>query len=146
MSADTRTETAAPAPAWRSLRAPGAVATAAVVAVGALAIVDPNEPGHFPTCPFLAATGLWCPGCGSLRALHALTRGDVVTAVERNPFTVLVVPFLVWAWVSWAGRLVGWIPLRRRAAPAWLIWTLLAAVLGFWVLRNVPGWTSLSPA
>ena len=43
-------------------------------------MVDPNQPGHYPTDPFLAITGLYCPGCGTLRALHALARGDLLTA------------------------------------------------------------------
>jgi hypothetical protein len=139
-------ETATPPRAWRSLLAPAGVAAATVVAVGVLASVDPNEPGHYPTCPLLATTGLWCPGCGSLRAVHALAGGDVPTALQRNPFTVLAVPFLVWAWLRWAGSSWGWLPPRRSAAPAWAVWTLLVAVLGFWVLRNVPGLTWLSPA
>lgn len=139
-------ETATPSRAWRSLRAPVAVAATVVAAVGVLAAVDPNEPGHYPTCPLLATTGLWCPGCGSLRAVHALVGGDVPTALQRNPFTVLVVPFLAWAWLRWVGMSLGWLPPRRSAAPAWAVWTLLVAVLGFWVLRNVPGLTALSPA
>jgi hypothetical protein len=122
------------------------VAAAAAVAVGVLASVDPNEPGHYPSCPLLATTGLWCPGCGSLRAVHALAGGDLVTAFQRNPFTVLAVPFLVWAWLRWTGASLGWMPPRRSVAPAWAVWMLLVAVLGFWVLRNVPGLTLLSPA
>jgi hypothetical protein len=31
-------------------------------------------------------------------------------------------------------------------APAWLLYALFWAVLAFWVARNVPGWTWLSPA
>lgn len=146
MTPSSRTETATPDPAWRSLRAPVAVATAAAVAVGVLASIDPNEPGHYPTCPFLAATGLYCPGCGSLRAIHALAGGDVVTALHRNPMVVLAVPFLLLAWVRWAGALAGVLPPRRSMAPAWALWALLALVLAYWVLRNVPGLTLLSPA
>jgi hypothetical protein len=139
-------ETATPPRAWRSLRAPAAVGVAAVAALGVLAAVDPNEPGHYPTCPLLATTGLWCPGCGSLRAVHALVGGDVPTALQRNPFMVLAAPFLVWAWLRWTGTALGLMPPRRSAAPAWAVWTLLAVVLGFWVLRNMPGLTWLSPA
>ena len=67
----------------------------AVSALGAAAfltlahVVDPNEPGNYPTCPWLAITGTWCPGCGTLRATHALTHGDLGTAFARNPVTVL---------------------------------------------------------
>lgn len=144
---DMRVEkTATPRLAWRSLRAPVAVAAAAVVAVGVVATVDPNEQGHYPTCPFLAATGLFCPGCGSLRAVHALAGGDVATAFERNPLMVLVVPFLLWSFVRWTGATLGWLRPRTTVAPAWALWGLAAVVVGYGILRNVPGLTLLSPA
>jgi Protein of unknown function (DUF2752) len=63
----------------------------AVALVGAL---DPNAPGHFPTCPVLALTGWWCPFCGGLRAVHALVHGDPATAVARNPLVPLFVVFV----------------------------------------------------
>ena len=46
------------------------------VALATLATVDPNQPGHYPTCPFLATTGFYCPGCGALRAVHDLLHGE----------------------------------------------------------------------
>ena len=141
---------ARPAPAGSSRRR-GALSFAAVTALGAaaaatIALVSPEEPGHYPTCPFLAATGAYCPGCGSLRAVHALTHGDLATAWDRNPLAVLLLPLVLVAWVAWALRLGGrgaWHPTR---IPAPWIWTLLAVVLAYWVARNVPGWTWLSPA
>jgi hypothetical protein len=139
---------AAPAPTtrgWRGVALPAATAAGAVAAVAFVGAVDPNQAGHYPTCPFLAATGYWCPGCGSLRAIHALAHLDVATALARNPFTVLTVvgfavAFVVWVRRRWLGQ-----P-RTYVAPAWLLYSLLAGVLAFWVLRNVPGWTWLSPA
>ena len=108
-------------------------------------VVDPNEPGNYPTCPWLAITGTWCPGCGTLRATHALTHGDPGTAFARNPVTVLAylvvfVGFAAYTVRMWTGR-----P-RRRLAPAWLLYTLFWGILAFWVLRNVPGFAWLSPA
>lgn len=119
---------------------------AALGAAGVLASVDPNQPGHYPTCPFLAVTGLYCPGCGSLRAVHALTGGDVVTAWERNPLAVVLLPVVLVAWVAWGLRLAGRDAWHPTLVPARWVYALLVAVLGYWVLRNVPGWTFLSPA
>ena len=123
---------------------PVVVAASAVAALAWVGTVDPNEPGHYPTCPFLAVTGWFCPGCGSLRALHALVHGDLGAALARNPLVVLTVPALVVWWVVWLVRAVRHRP-QRWAAPAWSIWALLAVVLVFAVARNLPGALFLAP-
>ncbi|ROR89530.1 DUF2752 domain-containing protein [Nocardioides aurantiacus] len=129
----------------------GVLAVAGVAATGLavgvlLAAVDPHEPGHYPTCPFLATTGLYCPGCGALRATHDLLHGDVVGALARNPLTVLAAPYLLLAFVTWALRRLGRPAPRSTSLPPWAIWSLLALVVGFGVLRNLPGFAFLSPA
>lgn len=126
------------------LSGPLATAALAGVAVGVVALVDPNEPGHYPTCPFLALTGLYCPGCGSLRAVHALTNGDVTTAVGLNVLTVLAVVALSVVWARWVRR--SWTGSPRTAvAPAAWIWSMLVVVVVFAVLRNVPIGAALAP-
>jgi hypothetical protein len=140
---------ATPATRRREVLSFAGVTLAGVAAAGVLASVDPHEPGHYPTCPFLSLTGLYCPGCGSLRALNSLLTLDPVDALARNPFTVAVVPLLLLAWVGWGLRLVDH-PWGRRLdpirVPARWIWGLLVVVCAFWVLRNLPGFSWLSPA
>jgi hypothetical protein len=137
---------APPAFGWgRRVRLPVAAAAVAGAVVGTLAVVDPNQPGHYPTCPFLALTGFYCPGCGSLRAIHDLAGGDVGGALARNPMAVLAVGGLLVAYAAWARRLWRGEP-RSWLAPPWLLYLMLGAIVAFWVLRNVPGWTWLSPA
>jgi hypothetical protein len=122
------------------------VTGAALVAASTLYVIDPNQPGHYPTCPFLAVTGLYCPGCGSLRATHDLLHGDLTGALARNPLAVLAVPYLVLALVTFVMRAMGRPAPRSTSLPAWVIWLLLAVVLAFTVLRNLPGFSLLSPA
>jgi Protein of unknown function (DUF2752) len=129
----------------RALLRPLGAAAAALAATGYVAAVDPNAAGHYPTCPFLAITGWYCPGCGALRAVHALAHGDLVTAWARNPFAVLVLGYVVVTWVMWLDRVITG-RARRGLAPPWVLYSLLGAIAMFWVLRNVPGWTWLSPA
>jgi hypothetical protein len=130
---------------WRALVLPTIVALPSVGGIGVVAAVDPNQPGHYPTCPFLALTGLYCPGCGALRAVHDLAHGDLAGALARNPLAVaalavLLVAFGFWTRRAWRGQPRSWDP------PQWLLTASLAVVLVFAVLRNVPGWTWLSPA
>ena len=126
------------------LAAPLVTAAVGIVGVAYVGVVDPSEPGHYPTCPFLFITGRYCPGCGSMRAIHGLAHGDVMAALDQNPLTVLAVPYLVWAWVGWflrsrTGKAKAWL------APPWVIWALLVVVIAFWVLRNLPGFSWLAP-
>jgi hypothetical protein len=128
-----------------ALRLPALVASGALATTTLVAVVDPNEPGHYPTCPFLALTGYYCPGCGSLRALHDLAHGDLAGALARNPALALatgglLIAFVLWTRRLWRGQARTWV------APSWALYGLLGLVLAFWVLRNVPGWTWLSPA
>jgi len=127
-----------------TLAGPLGVAALAVAAVGVVAVVDPNEAGHYPTCPFLALTGLACPGCGSLRAVHALAHGDVGTALGLNLLTVLAVVPLVVIWARWLVRSRTGAS-RRTVAPAPLLWGMLVLVVAFGVLRNLPAFAWLAP-
>ncbi len=129
---------------WSGPGAPAAVLGLTGAVVAYLGAVDPNAPGNYPTCPFLFITGLSCPGCGSLRALHALAHGDLATAMSRNPLTLAGIAILAFLWVAWLRRSVTGAP-RRWAAPPWLLRTFLGLVVAFWVLRNLPGFGWLAP-
>ena len=61
----------------------GLVAAAAGVAM--LAVFDPATSGVFPPCPVRYLTGWYCPGCGSLRAVHQLLHGNLRAAWAMNP-------------------------------------------------------------
>ena len=84
----------------------------------------------------LALSGLYCPGCGSTRALHALLHGDLVQALAMNPLLVLAAPVLA----AMALNAAGWAP--RGSAPLWRalarpkpwLWLLL----GYALARNLP--------
>lgn len=129
----------------RAVAAPIATGVLGLSAATMLHLVDPNQPGHYPTCPFLALTGLYCPGCGSLRAMHDLTTLDLAGAWSMNPLTVLAVPYLLAAWVLWLRRELTGQP-RRWIAPAWVPPVVGVLTVGFWVLRNLPGFGFLGPA
>lgn len=128
----------------RRLFWPAVAAVALTGAVLVVHIINPYEPGNYPTCPWLAVTGTYCPGCGALRATHSLTHGDLGAALQRNPLVVVlavavVVGLAVWARRQWRGEPA------RRTPPVALLWVGLAAIVVFWIARNIPGWTWLSP-
>ena len=113
----------------------------AILAAAGIALLyafDPRNPGLFPACPFLGLTGCYCPGCGTLRTLHVLLRGNVTGAIGYNILTVLSLPFIAYSFATGAMRAFGLkAPRPVFIHPRW-IWALLATVVAFWVLRNVP--------
>lgn len=126
----------------RTLRAPLLVGGLALAATVYIATVDPNRPGHYLLCPLLTLTGLYCPGCGGLRAVHDLAHLDLAGAWDMNPLLVLAAPIAALAWGRWLAR--SWGPGGWRATPAssrrssWLASVVLVVVLAYTVLRNVP--------
>jgi hypothetical protein len=97
------------------------------------AIVSPQQPGHYPACPFRALTGMACPGCGSLRALHDLAHGHLVSALQHNAMLVTMLPLAAAAWLRVITGNTG-----ARTSPQWLGAAVLV-VLAIWtVVRNLP--------
>jgi hypothetical protein len=118
-----------------------------LAAAGAAAILfsfDPSRYGFYPVCYFHAATGLNCPGCGSLRALHQLLHGHLVEAARYNLLLLLCLPCLGWRTIRFATARRCGPPATAVIRPLWL-WTFLGVAAIFTVLRNVPGFVWLAP-
>jgi hypothetical protein len=133
---------------WRGggvRRAPYAVLAAVAAGAAYVAAVDPNRPGHYPVCPFLAITGYYCPGCGTLRMVHALTHGHVAEAFGRNALAFLTLPVLAYLWVRWAVAARRGRPLRSTLVGPWPAIVFAAVIVVFWVVRNLPAGHVLAP-
>ncbi len=123
------------------LAAPAGLLAAVAAAFAYVAAVDPNEPGHYPVCPLLGLTGLYCPGCGGLRSAHAVAHGDLAAALQANAPAVLGYAVFAVLWTVWVIRAARGRPLRLDPPPA-VLWTAGGLLLAFTVLRNTPfgGW------
>jgi Protein of unknown function (DUF2752) len=99
----------------------------------------PGDIAALPPCPAQKLTGLYCPGCGSLRAIHHLLHGRLTTAWQHNPaMLVLGVPALLLYAVELSGRARGRSLTRGSRSLPWLGWGLLALLLLFTIARNLP--------
>jgi hypothetical protein len=143
-----------PETGWR-VRHPWGVpaVVGAVVAAGTAytAWQDPNrEGGLFPGCPLRELTGLDCPGCGGTRALHALTHGDIGTALDHNVVIAVLLPLLLVAWGLWLARTIQVTRAQRRdeprpPLPGWVrpnidhkVWMgLIVGLFAFAIVRNI---------
>ncbi|MEU3886735.1 DUF2752 domain-containing protein [Streptomyces sp. NPDC029041] len=123
------------------LAVPAGVLAAVAAAFAYVGAVDPNEPGHYPVCPLLRYTGLYCPGCGGLRSAHAFVHGDVLTALHANALATLGYLGFAVLWTVWVVHAVRGRPLRIDPRPG-PVWSLGALLLVFSVVRNLPfgGW------
>jgi hypothetical protein len=116
------------------------VVPAFVLALVLLAAAESGPIRQIVACPVHELTGLWCPGCGTLRAIRSLVAGELAQAWQYNPLTLAVIPLvLAMVWRASLDR-------RRRilVRPGY-IYSLLLAVLAFGVARNLPLYESLSP-
>lgn len=130
----------------RRMMAPAAVAGGLGLATLALHVRDPHVQGSWGVCPSADWFGLWCPGCGGLRAVNDLSNGDVLAASSSNLVLVALVPFIVlgiavWSLDRWRGTERTFGPGVLRAAGVGLGVTVLV----FTVLRNLAIGSWLAP-
>ncbi len=123
----------------RRVVAPVATITGLTAATVALHLRDPHASGSWGYCP-ISLLGIYCPGCGGLRAVNDLTHGDLIGAASSNALLLLAMPFAVfllarWAIDAWRGR--------QRGLPALSSWPVLSVGIAlttvFTVARNLPG-------
>lgn len=121
----------------------------AAVGIGALALLhlrDPHNPGSYGVCPMYALTGLWCPGCGGLRAVNDLANFEIGSAVSSNVLVVVLVFVLAIAWGLWLRRrwrgVSGRMIVLSRAATI----SVFGVLIAFTVVRNSPWGSWFAPA
>ena len=121
---------------WRRL--PAALAALAVAGGAAvLFLFNPSESGFYPFCLFHRTTGLLCPGCGGLRAMHQLLHGHLLAALRFNALFIVSLPLLGWWMARYAAAKLRHRPASLAVRPVWF-WLGLAALVLFGILRNLP--------
>jgi hypothetical protein len=125
-------------PSSRKNRLLAGICAATGVATLMLDFFDPATSGLFPPCPLRYLTGWYCPGCGSLRALHQLLHGNLGDAWALNPLTVILLPFLAYGIASYAVFEIRGRHLPRFFLPAVSIRALCAVIILFGIARNIP--------
>lgn len=108
-----------------------------LIGAAMLYVFDPARYGFYPACALYRTTGLFCPGCGSLRAMHQLLHGHLIEALRFNALFVFSVPFVVGFAGLWLTRTLKDQPFSLPVKP-WWIWIGLVVVFLFAIARNLP--------
>lgn len=128
------------------LSAPVLLAGVVLGASVVLHLRDPHESGSYLFCPWLVLTSTYCPGCGGLRAVNDLTRGDFAAAASSNVLFVGSIPLLLVLWTRWFTD--RWRGVRRAVdSRRGVLWACAfsAVALVFWIVRNLPALEWLTP-
>ncbi|HEU4560410.1 MAG TPA: DUF2752 domain-containing protein [Longimicrobium sp.] len=116
-----------------------AATLAAAPAAAVLYLYNPMRVNFYPRCVLFVVTGIYCPGCGVLRASHALLHGHVFTALGFNALFVVMLPFLLYAVAAQVlqaayGRPV----LPTRSLTGRQARLVLYVFVAFTLVRNIP--------
>ena len=95
--------------------------------------------GTMAPCIFHKLTGLYCPGCGTGRAVGALLHLDIIAAVRYNVLFVVFLPFVIYCLMAFylhflVGRSVIPIPKVHGGVAV----AVLVVIVAYAVLRNIP--------
>lgn len=98
---------------------------------------NPSSSNHFPQCPFLTATGYYCTGCGSQRALHDLLHLDIIGVAKHNLLFIPAFLLIAYHWIR------SYAPVKGKESLPDLIYhpktpmVLLIIITLFTIFRNI---------
>ena len=97
-------------------------------------------------CPFYELTGLYCPGCGSGRAVSAMFRGQLRQALGYNILLFLLGPPALLVLAHEYLRLVfPRLGLRPVPVPQPVAAGCTTLIFVYWIARNLPLFSILAP-
>ena len=112
----------------------------AMVGMGTALIALRTVSIHLPACPFRAATGVPCPGCGMTRLADAVAHGRVGHAIGADAAGVAILAVLAVLAVTYLVRVI----VQKDEPPAWmrsplLLGGLVALVAAHWITTIITG-------
>jgi hypothetical protein len=115
------------------------VSTAALAMALLYFFIYPVYGKYFPKCLLYTFTGLYCPGCGSQRAIVALLHGDILNALRNNFLAVSALPFIAYSFIILCVNTFGKRQLNGKIFYSpFFVRAVLVIVIAFSILRNIP--------
>ncbi len=113
------------------------VGLATIAGAALLYRFPPEKYSFYPVCPIYRYVHLYCPGCGSTRALAALLHGRLAEAMHYNPLFVALVPLLLVFAALVYGKAIIRNEIQWPAVPKPALTFFLALVAVFTIARNL---------
>lgn len=98
---------------------------------------DPSHVAIFPKCPFHELTGIYCPGCGSQRAVHDIINGEVIDGFRHNYLIIMVIMILGYQGYVLFSQHILKKTVENLLHKSKITNTILVLVIMFWILRNI---------
>lgn len=97
-------------------------------------------------CRFHQLTGLYCPGCGSGRAVAAALHGNFAQSFAYNPLLYLLgIPAIFVLLHEYLRLVFPGLGFKAVYLPKAVVLGCTALIFAFWILRNIPAFSFLSP-
>ena len=100
---------------------------------------DPQAGRGPMPCLLYQFSGIYCPGCGTSRALHSLLHRHWQEAFSYNIFMLIWLPLPLWTILGeWLRAIAGRPLIPSVTDRRWLLWALLISCILFLIMRNLP--------
>lgn len=97
-------------------------------------------------CVFYQATGFYCSGCGTSRALRSILHLDFYQAFRYNAIFTAALPFIA---AYFAALAISFIKFGKdkisEKIPMKFVWVFIVLAVVYGILRNVPAFAFLAP-
>jgi len=130
---------------WKALSLPLLTGAVGVGALALLHLRDPHVENSYGICPTWGLFGLYCPGCGGMRAVHNLTDGRILDSLHSNLLALPLIVLFFWFVVDWTIRARRGLGPRLPAIDRTVTLSLFAFIGIYAVLRNTAWGTWLTP-
>lgn len=107
--------------------------------IGILLLVfrHPTQYSFIGPCPSLRFMGLYCPGCGSLRATYSFLHGDFLAIFRYNPLYIPLICCVVFLYVKRVYEFVFRTKVAFKGEMA-VYKGIAIVVITFFLVRNIP--------
>jgi hypothetical protein len=98
---------------------------------------NPSNNNFFPKCPLYSLTGIYCPGCGSQRAMHQIIHGNIIEGLRHNYLIALLGIVLLYQALLFMVHKLYNKSFYNILHQSLTIKIILVLILVFWLLRNI---------